>query len=422
MIHHSVSRQAPRLLLASLSACALLAGCGDNDAVPPHDGDPVCTAWGDAPPGDGRFELPRPTGPHPVGTQVRALTDSARGEEATEDPEDRRELLVQLWYPADPCGAGELAPYLTPEEGDSRRTSSGLPVDDGFEASFVTHARAGVPLADEGAPHPVLLFSHGFGMLRADYTGLLEDLASHGFVVASISHTYDTELAVFPDGRAVPFGSVVGPQPTMDATPEELDAFFEVMDEHVAVWVDDARFVLDELTAAAQRDPEGLLTGRLDLERVGVLGHSYGGAMAAEACAADDRFDAGLDLDGSLFGPESGAGGRSLAQPFLIMLAESHVDDARVDETYGALKGQGYMARVEGAAHLTFSDLPVVLEHLVGPGVLPELLGTIAPARAVEITNAYTRAFVETHVRGEASPLLDGPSPDYPEVSFEKKR
>lgn len=418
MFHPSVSRQASRLLLASLSACALLTGCGDDGAALPNDGDPVCTAWGDAPPGDGLFELPRPTGPHPVGTQVRALTDSARGEEATEDPEDRRELLVQLWYPADPCGAGELAPYLTPEEGDSRRTGQGLPVEDGFEASLVTHARVGVPLADEGAPHPVLLFSHGFGMLRADYTSLLEDLASHGFVVAAISHTYDTELAVFPDGRAVPFGSVVGAQPTMESTPEELEAFFEVMDEHLAVWVDDARFVLDELTAAAQSDPEGLLTGRLDLDRVGVLGHSYGGAMAAGACAIDDRFDAGLDLDGKLFGSED----RSLAQPFLIMLAENHADDASIDETYGALKGQGYLARVEGAAHLTFSDLPVVIEHLLGPGALPELLGTLAPARAVEITNAYTRAFVEAHVRGEASPLLDGPSAEYPEVSFDKKR
>ncbi|WP_437612526.1 hypothetical protein WMF20_09305 [Sorangium sp. So ce834] len=421
MIHHSLSRHAS-WLLASLSACALLAGCGDDDAVPPRDGDPVCTAWGDAPPGDGLVELPRPTGPHPVGTQVRALTDSARGEEATEDPDDRRELLVQLWYPADPCGAGELAPYLSPEEGDSRRASAGLPVEDGFEASFVTHARTGVPLADEGAPYPVLLFSHGFGMLRADYTSLVEDLASHGFVVAAISHTHDTELAVFPDGRAVPFSPVVGTPPGMDATPEEVEAFFEAMDEHVAVWVDDARFVLDELTAAAQHDPEGLLTGRLDLDRVGVLGHSFGGAMAAEACAVDDRFDAGLNLDGSLVGPESGAGGRSLAQPFLIMLAESHVDDVRVDETYGALKGQGYLARVEGAAHLTFSDLPVVIEHLLGAGALPEELGTLAPARAVEITNAYTRAFVEAHVRGDASPLLDGPSPEYPEVSFEKKR
>ncbi|WP_437622996.1 alpha/beta hydrolase family protein [Sorangium sp. So ce1151] len=418
MLHRSVSRHASRLLLASLSACALLAGCGGDDAVPPNGGDPACTGWGDAPPGDGLFELPRPTGPHPVGTQVRALTDSARGEEATEDPEDRRELLVQLWYPADPCGAGELAPYLTPEEGDSRRAGSGLPVEDGFEASLVTHARVGVPLADEGTPHPVLLFSHGFGMLRADYTSLLEDLASHGFVVAAISHTYDTELAVFPDGRAVPFGSVVSAQPTMESTPEELEAFFEVMDEHLAVWVDDARFVLDELTAAAQSDPEGLLTGRLDLDRVGVLGHSYGGAMAAGACAVDDRFDAGLDLDGKLFGSED----RSLAQPFLIMLAENHVDDASIDETYGALKGQGYLARVEGAAHLTFSDLPVVLEPILGAGALPEQLGTLAPARAVEITNAYTRAFVEAHVRGEASPLLDGPSPEYPEVSFEKKR
>ncbi|WP_437590227.1 alpha/beta hydrolase family protein [Sorangium sp. So ce1000] len=419
MLHSNAARHA-LCLLASLSASALLAGCGDNEALPPHEGDPTCTGWGDEAPADGVLDLPRPTGPHPVGTQIRALTDSARGEEATEDPDDRRELMVQLWYPADPCGTGQLAPYLSPEEGDSRRTSGDLPLEDGFEARIHTHARVGVPLADDGAPHPVLLFSHGFGLLRADYTSLLEDLASHGFVVAAISHTYDTELTVFPDGRAVPFGSVVR-TPAMDASPEEIEAFTQAMGEHVTVWVDDARFVLDELTAAAQDDPDGLLTGQLDLERVGVLGHSYGGAMAAEACARDDRFDAGLDIDGSLVGPKNGAGSRSIAQPFFILLASTHPDDATIDETYGAVAGQAYRAQVEGTAHLTFSDLPVVVEHFLGKDAAPDLLGTLDPARAVEITNAYTRAFVKAHVSGEAAPLLDGPSPDYPEVAFEKK-
>ncbi|WP_437548678.1 hypothetical protein WME97_00865 [Sorangium sp. So ce367] len=419
MLHSDVSRHA-LCLLAAFSASTLVAGCADDEAVPPHEGDPVCAGWGDEAPADGVLELPRPTGPHPVGTQIRALTDSARGEEATEDPDDRRELMVQLFYPADPCGTGQLAPYLSPEEGDSRRTTGGLPAEDGFEARILTHARMGVPVAEDGAPHPVLLFSHGFGMLRADYTSLLEDLASHGFVVAAISHTYDSELTVFPDGRAVPFGSVVL-TPAMDASEEEIEAFTQAMGEHVAVWADDALFVLDELTAAAQDDPGGLLTGRLDLERIGVLGHSYGGAMAAEVCARDDRFDAGLDIDGRLFGPQDGAGGRGLAQPFFIMLAADHPDDPSIDETYNALNGQGYRARVEDAAHLTFSDLPVVVEHFLGEGVLPELLGTLDPARAVEITNAYTRAFVQAHVRGEAAPLLDGPSPEYPEVTFEKR-
>ncbi|WP_437279116.1 alpha/beta fold hydrolase [Sorangium sp. So ce375] len=419
MLHSNAARHA-LCLLASFAASALLAGCGDHEALPPHQGDPACAGWGDEAPADGLLEVPRPTGPHPVGTQIRALTDSARGEEATEDPDDRRELVVQLFYPADPCGTGQLAPYLTPEEGDSRRSSGGLPLEDGFEASIVTHARVGVPLADDGAPYPVLLFSHGFGMLRADYTSLVEELASHGFVVASISHTYDTELTVFPDGRAVPFGSVVQ-TPAMDAPPEEIEAFSQAMNEHITVWVDDARFVLDQLTAAAQDDPDGLLTGRLDLERVGVLGHSYGGAMAAEACARDDRFDAGLDIDGSLFGPQNGAGGRSLAQPFFLLLAAAHPDDASIDETYGALAGQAYRARVEDTAHLSFSDLPVVVEHFFGKDAAPDLFGTLDPARAVAITNAYTLAFVKAHVGGEAAPLLDGPSPDYPEVTFEKR-
>jgi predicted dienelactone hydrolase len=405
--------RAPALAIAALTA---LTACGGDDAQPPAD--PACEGWGDAPVDAALLELPRPTGPHPVGTQVRAFTDPERGEEATDDPDDRRAFMVQLWYPADPCGVGDAAPYLQPAEGDSRRAA--LPFEDGFEAKIVTHARLDVPLAGEGAPHPVLLFSHGFSMLRGDYTSLLEDLASHGFVVAALSHTFDTEVTVFPDGREVPFDPVV-PEPPPDATPEEIEAFMEAMDQHVAVWVEDARFVLDELTAFAQDDPEGLLTGRLDLDRVGILGHSYGGATAAEACALDNRFDAGLDLDGSLFGPKRGSGGRSLVQPFFIMLGEGHLGaDPSVDETYGALQGPGYLAEVAGAAHLTFSDLPVVVDHFLGGG-FEAFFGTIAPDRAVEVTNAYTRAFIQAHVRGEPAPLLDGPSADFPEVAFQKK-
>jgi predicted dienelactone hydrolase len=410
------ARRAPALAIAALT---LLAGCGGDDGQPPGGGDPACEGWGDAPVDAGLLELPRPTGPHPIGTQTRAFTDPARGEEASDDPDDRRAFVMQLWYPADPCGVGDAAPYLLPAEGDARR--AGTPIEDGFEAKVVTHARIDVPIAGEGAPHPVLLFSHGFGMLRGDYASLLEDLASHGFVVAALSHTFDSALTVFPDGREVPFDSAV-PVPAPDAPPEEIEAFMEAMDQHIAVWVDDARFVLEELTAFAQDDPEGLLTGRLDLDRVGILGHSYGGATAAEACAIDDRFDAGLDLDGTLFGPMNGSGGRSLVQPFLVMLAEGHLgNDPSIDETYAALQGPGYLAEVAGAAHLTFSDLPVVIDHFVGTGGLEELLGTIAPDRAVEIMNAYTRAFVQAHVLGEAAPLLDGPSADFPEVAFQKK-
>ncbi len=396
---------------------ALIAGCGGEEPPTPPDGDPACQGWGDEPVGAGQIQLPRPTGPHSVGTQLRAFTDPARGEVATADPEDVREIAVQLWYPADPCAAGEPAPYLLPAEAEARR-QQGLPFEEGFEASIITHARLAVPLASEGGPHPVLLLSHGFGMLRADYTAVLEDLASHGFVVAAISHTYDSAVTAFPDGHAVPFQPAV-PVPGGNATPAEIEAYVAAMNEHVTVWVEDARFVLDQLEALGDDDPDGLLTGRLDLERVGMLGHSYGGATAAEVCALDPRFDAGMNMDGTFSSPAPEP--RSLEQPFFIMLAEGHRSmDPTIDGLYSRLQGPGYVAEIAGSAHLTFTDLPVLVDHFLGD-ILEEQLGSIEPDRAMEIMTSYTRAFFQEHVRGEPAPLLDGPAAELPEVTFEAK-
>ena len=84
----------------------------------------------------------------------------------------------------------------------------------------------------------------------------------------------------------------------------------------------DVRFVLDELERLDQYDATGLLTGRLDTARVGIFGHSFGGAVAAEACLLDSRFRAGIDLDSVLYGESATEG---VAQPFLFMNCDSPV-------------------------------------------------------------------------------------------------
>ncbi len=192
-------------------------------------------------PADGVLELPRPTGPHPVGTQIRALTDGARGEEGDGGSlSTAASSWCELFYPADPCGIGQLAPYLSPEEGDSRRTTGGLPIEDGFEASIVTHARAWACRSPKtGRPTRCSSSRDGFGMLRADYTSLPRGLWRATASWWPPSATPTTPSSVFPDGRAVPFGSVVL-TPAMDASEEEIEAFSQAMNEHVAVWVDDA--------------------------------------------------------------------------------------------------------------------------------------------------------------------------------------
>jgi predicted dienelactone hydrolase len=137
-------------------------------------------------------------------------------------------------------------------------------------------------------------FSHGFGGLPENYSSLAEELASNGYIVASISHTYDASLTVFPDGRSVRQASVLAAESSLDTeTVNHLDQ------EDVNIRVDDARFVLNELTNLNADDPQNLLTGHLDLNRVGIFGHSMGGNTVVQAMLLDSRFKAGLDLDGN---------------------------------------------------------------------------------------------------------------------------
>lgn len=377
--------------------------------------------------GDGSIvELPAPTGSHAIGTQLRQFVDDARPEELTPDPGDYRKLAVQLWYPADPCADGPTAAYAHTNEGNLLGLVESLPK--GWQDRVVVHARDSVALPAGSDRFPVLLFSHGLGMFRQTYTTLIEELVSHGFVVAAISHTGDAGGVDFPDGTWTVLNTTYTIGPAGDASVTDLESYFAKLDAHVHVWADDDRFVLDRLTALDADDDQGLLTGRLDLSHVGILGHSYGGAGAAEACANDTRFKAGLDYDGTLFSPVRTTGGRSLETPFMLQTAGDNPEQSwcptcpgmnSIADLYAHLQGPGYEITIAHGLHYNFTDIGI-LDDAFGTARNANL-GTVAPERALQIARAYTLAFFEKHLLGKAEPLLDGPSTDFADVTFAKK-
>jgi hypothetical protein len=366
------------------------------------------------------FRLPRPSGPYRLGTATYYWVDAGRDETFTEDPSDRRELMVQIWYPAERVRGAKRGPYLSHSDTIGPvlgKVQFGLP---SFVFSHLRYVRANAvpdaPVATAQARYPVLLFSHGRGGVRVQNTFQVEELASHGYVVAAIDHTYAAAATVFPDGRV----ALVDPRVRDKSFLEDK---FEVL-------ADDASFVLDQLGALDASDPRGLFQGRLDLRRVGIFGHSLGGIVAAEACRLDDRFKAGMDIDA--FVPqevvESG-----LTQPFMFItrdaatmeqeLAKQDPERRReaIDEQMGSiqallgrLQSAGYLVEIRGMFHFNATDLPLwtPLTSTIG------LTGPIDASRAHRIINAYTLAFFDRHLAGRATPLLDGPSPDYPEVGF----
>ncbi len=226
-------------------------------------------------------------------------------------------------------------------------------------------------------------------MERELYAGLVEDLASHGYVVVAIDHPHDAGIVEFPDGH------VVVPRSQMD------------IETALTVRVADTRFVLDASSRGSI--DQGFFAGRLDLGHVGMFGHSLGGAAAASTMLVDSRIDAGADLDGVLFGAARTAG---LSRPFMLMSGEPGF---AADPNRAGFWQSVARASLRGR-HRRCSALRVQRSRLLRPGVDPgEPVGgqaselwsgtsTAPPTLAAE--RAYLLAFFDRFLRGKQEPLL----------------
>ena len=199
--------------------------------------------------------LPKPAGPHSVGSVVFRWTDNKRSETFTADPSDRRQVIAQAWYPTD-ATTGKAVPYFE-AQGHLPSSIAGLPsFMFGSFGSVATHATAATPVSAAQRTWPVLFFSPGLSVPREQYTALSADLASRGFVVVALSVPYESAVSVLAGGRVV--GQTIHPD-VMGPPPHP--ALERLIDIRAA----DSRFVLDQLSRLAQVEPGSPLAGHLDL-------------------------------------------------------------------------------------------------------------------------------------------------------------
>jgi len=292
-------------------------------------------------------ELPPPSGPYAVGTQVFRWVDETRAEPRTKAPDDLRNVVVQAWYPAAEGARGPRAPYI---DGLGRLPTfvslfPGLAM--AYYGRIDTHAVVGAAPAAARPRWPVVLFSPGYGASRAFYTGLVADLASRGFVVLAVDHPYEVAVTELASGRiATAIERFAGDAPDGAARMAQQ--------EHVRAA--DLRFVLDRI---ALPDALGALSGHLDLDRVAAIGHSFGGAAALLAMAEDPRIAAAANLDGTLYGtlPE-----QHLSRPVLLLESDRRVtrhSPAYVDGNQRLLRNLGavaYRFEIRATNHYSFTD------------------------------------------------------------------
>ena len=310
---------------------------------------------------------------------------------------------------------------MTPAESELQLTSRGITgVPPDALSKVRTNAAVDATPAGEQRSLPLVVLSPGFTNSRSALTALAEDLASHGYVVAGIDHTYESHATAFPDGRVA---TSLAREARRRGSGFQESGFQEKV---AAGRARDVSFVLGELTGAHPARPGAAL---IDPSRVAMAGHSAGGAAVIAAMLADSRIRAGIDMDGATCAaiPDDG-----LSRPFLFLGKQSNYTPgsgavpertlawkllggsvATWERDWEHLTGWKRWLVVAGAVHASFTDLALLAEH-VGIDTGAGLSG----ARSLDITRAYVRAFFDQHLRGRPQSLLDQPSPRYPEVMF----
>ncbi|MFI7414953.1 alpha/beta hydrolase family protein [Streptomyces sp. NPDC049627] len=336
--------------------------------------------------------LPRPTGTHAVGRTTLHLVDQDRPDPWVPSA-GARQLMVSLYYPARPGTGGPTAAYMTLEEARHLLELRNVAVPPETISGVRTWAHTDARPAP--GRFPLVVLSPGFTLPRATLTGLAEDLASRGYVVALVDHPYENSGTTLPDGQTLPCAICDVPPSDNGSAVAESRA-------------QDVSFVLDRLTG---RHPAWRYARVIDAKRIGMAGHSIGGNAAAATMAADARVRAGVNMDGTFFAPvpATGLDGR----PFLMFGAKDRPPlDTTWDQTWSDLDGWKRWLSVTGADHGSFTDVPLLADLVGIPDTAP-----MPYLRSQALTRAYVAAFFDLHLKGVPQPLFDGPSPDNPEVS-----
>jgi dienelactone hydrolase len=338
-----------------------------------------------------QLELPAPTGPYAVGQTIFRWVDSLRPEVLTDNPNDSREVIAVVWYPAKP-GTGRRGGYFPGLSKVSQALKESGEME-AWEASGLQFIRSdsyrdAEPVKDKDS-FPVVLLSPGNGTNVELYSGLAGELASHGYVVVGINHPYDVAAVELSNGSVAPYNKA-----QWSLSMSEHQAYTA---ERIKVRVADVLFALDQLEIM-NADPKSPFAGLLDLNRVGVAGHSLGGITASEACRADARFKACLNFDGLQNGGpfSTEAAATPPKQPFLFLTKESQLHSRLIEKFEST--SESYWVVIHGAAHESFTD---------GPQLQPSLLpGPNRADHVIRLIEKYALAFLEHALRGKPANLL----------------
>lgn len=401
--------------------------------------------------------LPKPGGPHPVGVRSFEVDDASRPGVLAAMPGEPRKLLVRVWYPAGDITSRTPAPYFSEKEADT--TAKGMGSLAGFPPFFTyvkhvtTNSYPNAPVLAGPSRRPVVFYSHGYTSFLSQNTVLMEHLASHGYIVFSVQHTYDSSDTVFPSGVVAPADPALAqmakaPQTDGDKAAraaqqqalsgatldDRLEGYLRMRELALGgtsdrlmksgeIWAADRIFVHDQLQRGAVPPEIRAIAAAGDLTRVGEMGMSFGGATSGTVCMRDRRCAAGINLDGGDFPFQAFAA--DVPAPFLMFhsdldniykslkVAPPEAPRSFNEFSYERLATMGarpdvYRVSLKGAQHMGLSDFTLFMRRPARDA----LFGTTPTRVMIGAQNDFVLGFFDRHLRGIAS--------DYPKAELER--
>lgn len=361
-----------------------------------------------------KIQLPRPSGSYNVGMSTHFLRDVSRHH----IDEKSRPLLVRIYYPSVETQK-KYPPYLSDTmhlyKEKIVHTYNVSSSDIAYLDDIRDWAMPNAPINVDNSPFPVLFFSPGFFMAAQLYSSLVEEMASHGYVVVAINHTDACWPVVFPDGSS----PIILPELANIFSNKERSCM-QTFDMTQEVWLKDVEFVLSWL----RKQP---VTEYLDLSHMGIFGHSFGGSTAVEAARQYISFRAVANLDGLLFGPNWD---KPFETPSLFVIAEKHLTleeaikagltteqfdslQARhCRKVFDQLKDNSFYVTVKGADHATFVDSKIIKS--------PLLKNEHNPLRGIEVTCTLLVDFFDQYLKNKKATALKDQNLQFPEILIER--
>lgn len=400
-------------------------------------------------------DLPSPSGEFPVGTRSFELTDVSRPGILAADSDELRRLLIKVWYPASNVAGIEPRPYFTEAEAKTIGSSLGrLVAGAPFLFRYIKHSMTNsypdAALLENAKDLPVVMYSHGYTAHAGQNTALMEELASHGYVVYSIQHTYDSSDTIFPNGdvlstdpallkslksgkelssaeRKAYVGKTFGEryEGQVQAKQESIKNKERISTQSVQVWMDDRLFVLNTLQQGTVPASVSEVVSASNFDRTGEMGMSFGGSITGVLCMEDTRCAAAVNLDGG--GYNSTPLGKNMPVPFLMLYSDfkNIVQYAGGDENAPArgfndfsyerleltgMRNDVYRMMVKDVKHLGVTDLPLLAQNPLGS----LLFGAIDGQAIIQIQNEFVRSFFDAHLLGKDA--------GFPQAQYEKYR